>query len=522
MKAESFDYVLVGSGVAGATVAKRLLARAPATRILILEAGDKVPAKDRRAWWDYVVLNRKPYEYAQDQAGETASVGNTTWDFRENRVMTYGGSTVHWGGWCHRLKPEDFYLHNQTGAGADWPFDYDELADYYDEAEEYLAVCGDHAESWNEKRKHRPYPMPPFSWTTADGEMIGAFKNLGIEPGKMPIARFRKCMATGTCKYCPLGARFTAQLVLEDLLRDKRHTGLEIRDRSPVTQVLLTSKRKIAGVEYLDPETGKKVPVRAKIVVVCSGSYESPKLLLLSKSPAWPEGIGNQHDLVGRFIVSHSMLVVEGEKQNNEEGWLQEYDFPTLMSRSYDAPEYQAGGKIFIFKNRAVPRFDFAKEMKAGNDRATIEQKLRASRKMELQAFLEEKGRFENRITLRAGKNRFGLPHTTIDFNRTPEDIADAHARLDLMEKVILQMGYTVTPNGKRIDNPGGHHTTGTCRMAKKAKDGVTNEDLRVHGTDNLYICSNAVFPTGSAVNPTLTLAALAFRLGDHLLARKP
>lgn len=129
MKADRYDYVFVGSGVAGATVAQGLLEHDPSTAILMLEAGPEVPAKDRRAWWDYVVFDRKPYAYAYDQPGETESTGNTRWDFAENRVMAYGGSTVHWGGWCHRLKPEDFYLEENTGEGANWPFDYNTLAE---------------------------------------------------------------------------------------------------------------------------------------------------------------------------------------------------------------------------------------------------------------------------------------------------------------------------------------------------------------------------------------------------------
>ncbi len=88
------------------------------------------------------------------------------------------------------------------------------------------------------------------------------------------------------------------------------------------------------------------------------------------------------------------------------------------------------------------------------------------------------------------------------------------------MEKVILQMKYQV--KFKRVDDPGGHHASGTCRMGKSPEIGVVDENLRVHGVDNLYVCSNAVFPSGSAVNPTLTLTALALRLGDHFCGGPP
>ena len=480
----------------------------------MLEAGPVVPAKDRRAWWDYVVQDRKPYSYAYDQPGETQTIGNTFWDFAENRVLAYGGSTLHWGGWSLRLKPEDFHLFENTGEGCDWPFGYETLEPYYDQAEEYLSVCGDDQETWNQNRK-KPYPLPPFEWTIIDGEMIQAFRKLGIEPGRMPIARYRKCMATGTCKYCPFGARFTAQYVLDDLRGDERYVNLEIRWRSPATQILMDSKKLARGVEFLDATTGEVEKAVANIVVICSGAYESPKLLMLSKSIYWPNGIGNDYDLVGRYIISHSMLAVRGLTPHNEECWYQEYDFPTLMSRTYDTPEFQKEGKIFIFKNRAIPNIDFADLMIQGFRREKIDAILKGPRQMELQAFLEEKGKRENRLTIGNGQNRFGLPNTIIDFNRTREETANARNRLTLMEKVIKTMGYELVHSN--VDNPGGHHTTGTSRMGTTPNIGVVDLNLRVHGTDNLYVCSNAAFPSGSAVNPTLTLTALSMRLADHL-----
>jgi choline dehydrogenase-like flavoprotein len=121
-------------------------------------------------------------------------------------------------------------------------------------------------------------------------------------------------------------------------------------------------------------------------------------------------------------------------------------------------------------------------------------------------------------VTLSNEKTRWGLPKTSIVFNRTPDEIANCESRVELLQRVIRAMGYRVTI--AQVDRPGGHHATGTCRMAHDPKDGVTDPELRVHGTDNLYVCSNAVMPTGAAVNPTLTLVALAMRLGDHLIRR--
>ncbi len=134
---------------------------------------------------------------------------------------------------------------------------------------------------------------------------------------------------------------------------------------------------------------------------------------------------------------------------------------------------------------------------------------------IEIQAFLEEKGKYENRLEAKPGLDRFGLPQTTIHFSRTSEEIANSQDRLKLLEEIIEKMGLEVIYS--KVENPGGHHTTGTARMGTAPENSVTDQDMKVHGTNNLYVCSNAAFPTGSAVNPTLTLTALAFRLVEHL-----
>ena len=548
-KSDAFQYVIVGSGVAGSTVAKCILEKNDHASVLMLEAGPKVETRNRRYWWDYIVLNeqtgngsrprnRKPYDFTYDQPGDFYSVGKTGFYVPGSRVIAYGGSTLHWGGWSLRFKPEDFFLHTNTGEGGDWPFDYDHLEPFYSRAEEYLSVCGDDKESWNSYRapggkamRSISYPRPPYDWTEADGEMIQAFERQGIEPGKMPLARYRRCMTTGTCKYCPIGARFSGDAVLDELQSGRSpssarpsYPNFELRWNAPALRVLVdsASRRRMIGVEYLDSITG--ITHRAMVgkggrVIVCSGAYESPKLLMISRNKQWPNGIGNEYDLLGRYVVTHSILKVLGTLDRNSERWVQEYDFPTLMSRTWDTEQSQPKNKIFLFKNRKLPNFDVAGHMIEGKSRPEIDQIQTASRTTELQAFMEEKGRFENRLTLARGRTRFGLPKMRIAFTRPDSTTKNGNDWLNKMQQVILDMGYRIADpsNDRRIDDPGGHHTTGTCRMGKSADQGITDSDLRVFGTDNLYVCSNAVFPSGSAVNPTLTLTALALRLGDHL-----
>jgi choline dehydrogenase-like flavoprotein len=518
--AAHYQYIFIGSGVAAVTVATRLLEKDRSTSILMLEAGPKVATGDRRSWWDYIQTGRKPYDFCYDVQGENKTISKNPafkWGFEGARIMAYGGSTGHWGAWSVRYKPEDFQLRTNTGEGADWPIAYEDLEAYYLQAEHYLSVCGDTSESWNQHRASSPYPRPDFGWTAADGLMIEGFRKSGIEPGKMPIARYRKCMATGTCKYCPIGSRYTAQGALDDLVDDPRHTHFEQRCLSPVTRLIAGKKSRIDAVEYVDSATGENRTVTGDTIVVCAGTYESPKLLTRSTSPRWKNGIGNDHDLVGRFIVSHSFLRVNGTIPSNKKCWVQEFDFPTLMSRSFDTPEQQLEGKIFLFKNRIFPNTDIAQLMTQGKTRKEIRQVLAGPMTFELQAFYEEKGQFGNRLVARSGTNRFGLPLMDIEYNRDPRFDARAKSRLALMQPVLEAMDAKDIKT--TVNDPGGHHASGTCRMAETPEEGVTDKHMKVFGTDNLFVCSNAAFPTCSAVNPTLTLTALSMRLGDYLVA---
>lgn len=522
---ESYQYVIIGSGVAGTTIAKLLLERDASTSIVMLEAGPPIAMKDRRSWWDYTALSnydpaknpysrseKLPYDWTYDQKGEYTTEGKPGWYFGDSRMIALGGSTMHWGGWALRHMPEDFEMYTRTKTGVDWPFTYKALEKYYCMAEEYLSVCGDDSEKWGELWRSKPYPMPPFEWTAPEHEMADGFRACGITPGRMPLARFRRCMTTGTCKYCPLGSRFSAAQVLNDLMRDERYANFTVRSSCPVTQIVAESKRKVSGVEYLDMASGRIRRVAGDIVILCAGTYESPKLLLLSQNAHWSKGIGNDHDLVGRHLVSHSQLKVRGQREDNKERWFQEYDFPSLMSRTYDSPEHQAKGKIFLYNNRKLPNIDFASLMIAGKSRAEIDAALIASRQTELEAFYEDKGLPENSLTIDGTrKTRFGLPMTKVTYNRSPASEQATMEWRQVMEKVVTTMGYKIVSSD--TNQPGGHHATGTCRMGTTPENSVTDGDLRVHGVDNLFICSNATFPTSTAVNPTLTLTALAYRL---------
>jgi choline dehydrogenase-like flavoprotein len=524
-----YQTILIGGGVAAAAVAKTLLEGDPGHHLLIIDAGPELLLKDRRSWWDYVISGRAAYADCHDlplpdpkgapfAEAENASVGPDTWIFQESRVMGLGGSTTHWGGWALRFKPEDFRLFENTGRGADWPLDYMEFERWYCRAEKLLSVAGSNEDRWTPRSKD--YPLPAFEFTAADGPMIDAFKKLGIKYGTMPVARYRKCMTTGTCKYCPIGARFAAAYVFRDLRDCGRHPNLEFRTRCPVSTLLHDRKNRIARVRYLDCATGQTREVWGERFVVCSGSIESPKLLLRSRSPAWPNGVGNDHDLVGRHLISHTLIYALGTSRDNPRRYQQELDFPVLMSRHYDTAENQHDGKLFLFRDRTLPGVNLAKMMIDGKTREEVDRAVEGPATWSLQGFMEEFANPKNRVQLGDGLNRFGLPQTRVYFARADGFKEASEVRLGWMRKVIEAMGLE-EPKWA-VTTVRGDHAASTCRMAKSPEAGVVDENLAVFGVDNLHVCSNAVLPSGAAVNPTLTLTALSIRLGERLLQLQP
>lgn len=523
---QSFDYVIIGSGVAAAIVADGISRSKKNATVAVVEAGRRVPLKDRRKWWDFISTGVNPYDdyHDLDIDKENYSVGDESWTFRESRLMGRGGSTVHWGGWSLRFKEEDFELCSRTGRGADWPISYADLEPYYEQAENTLGVSGQAEDSLGNVTPPRSseYPLDPFPFVEADRPLIEAMRNAKPEVafGYMPMARFRKCMTTGTCRYCPFGARFTAAYMWDEL-ESNENFHLDFFERSPCQRLLLRGDNdtEVYGVEVVSPSTGKTRVIEGENFLVAAGSYESPKLLQRSTSEHWANGVGNNHDLVGRFLISHPFLHVRAKLPTNANRWNQELDFPTLMSRHYDSPEEQSQGKLFLFKDRSRPKVDLAGLMIAGKSKADINRQSMGPMEIELQGFMEEFSRFDNRISDGKGTNRMGLHQTQVDFSRADDFQKRAASRLKIMEDIVLRTGATIIKSALRSQR--GDHAAATCRMGNSSETSVVDKDLKVYGVDNLWVCSNAVFPSGAAVNPTLTLAALAIRLSDKLTGRE-
>jgi choline dehydrogenase-like flavoprotein len=532
------DTVIIGSGVAATTVAQKILEADAQASVLILEAGVRVKTKDYGLWEQYMLTRQTPYDQftdlpypTRDISGENTSAGGTDMPLNGARVFAYGGSTLHWGGWSFRLKPEDFYLRSNTGEGIDWPFDYNELEGFYCDAERHLAVSGDSEDPL--LKRSQPYPFRAFPYTLMDRPMADGLDKLGLTYGHLPIARrgvskepsrHAPCQTTGTCKYCPFGARYAACNYLDDMIEWNDWPGLTVRLGAIVDRIVMDGKRRVKGITYWDRETGETRDVEASRVIIAAGAIESAKLLSRSASDEWPSGIGNDHDLVGRYLVTHPYFTFEGRLAENPLRLQAEMDFPTLVSRHYDSEAEQAAGKFVLVSPPDAVGYRLADAMQKGRSRAEIDKALSGQNVIQIHGMVEVFGRHYNRVTVandsdgKVNFNRVGLPMTQVEFTKDP----DFDKRMDAIQSKVGEIfkSMNAPATGKKTISWRADHAAAVCRMSSKETEGVVDADLKVHGVDNLHVISNAVFPNIGAINPTLTLTALALRLGDHLNGR--
>jgi choline dehydrogenase-like flavoprotein len=514
-------YIVVGSGVAGGLLCQGLLKDAD-NHVTLVEAGPPIRMRDYGKWIEHVTTGTTPYDAFLDSDSDYENHGPQDLVLRNSRVMARGGSTLHWDGCCPRLAPEDFVKKSRCGFGEDWPFGYEDLESYYEMAEVAIGVSADPLRS--HVPRARPLPFPPFPINAIDRIFSEGCDKLGWSSEQIPIARNvfpihgrPACQTTGTCRYCPVGGRFTGDQLTESLGSHPRVSLV----RGVVMRAMPRGRHAVAGVEILDPATGLKSLIEGDRVILCGGAIESTKLLLASSSPLWPRGIGNGSGHLGRHLVAHPLLKLRIGIPFNPARLRRELYFPAWCSRELDSPETQKAGKLIIFPFGG-PGVDIAQLISEGKSIESVNDAVSGPAELLLAALMEMREGEGSRIELGSGTTRFGFPRTKIHFEWESESLRTAGAYRETLDRVARAMGWQ--PLGFQIDQSSGgrvavraDHVTGTCRMAKDEATGVVDANLRVHGIDNLWVCSNAVFPSPGVANPTLTLSALALRLAAHL-----
>jgi choline dehydrogenase-like flavoprotein len=512
------DVCIVGAGAAGITLARRLAARG--VDVLMLESG----AAD--------------FEKPLQDLGAGESVGFTYYPLDQSRLRLFGGTTAVWGGRVVQLDPIDFERRPWIDHSG-WPFGKETLAPYYAEALRSLdlELTEGNEDLWERLQLRKP----DFD---AD-QLRTSFFQFDEQFERFTLRRCDDLVGSGKVRI---------------LLRA---TVLEIRANA--------EGGAIESVQIGNLSGGRGI-VWANAFVLAAGGLENPRLLLNSRG-VHPEGLGNQHDLVGRFFMEHphargarvfprrlwpflkhltlshrrdglryAPLVRASEQLQEREGVLNSAF--TFSVRPHQGNRMPPGKWLFNTLKWKVPHDHRGRSVwwfhrrakRALGDRLGLWTRWygasTARRGVYVVARAEQAPNPASRVLLSEKRDAFGLPRTALDWRFSDVDKRSLHVLMKALDSELtrLDLGRAEpSPWLEEEDMPwemdplisnhpiGGYHHMGTTRMAASERDGVVDADGRVHGIANLYVAGSSVFPTGGWANPTLTILALALRLGDHL-----
>lgn len=490
------DILIIGSGMGGATLAAAL---APTgRRILILERGERLQdspeARDPAA-----IFQRghfKPKEMWQDAEGRPFNPGN---------YACVGGNTKFYGAVLLRYREADFRpLRHIEGTTPGWPIAYADLEPFYGAAERLYRVRGDAAGDPTEPPRSAPYPFPPVPDEDDIAALRQAFAAQGLHPCALPLgvdldAWLARAPTTWDAFPDTTGAKSDAETCA--LAEALRHPNVTLRTGTRVTR-LRAEGRRVTGVEVEGPDG--PATLTAAQICLCAGAVMSAALLLASATEEHPRGLGNGSDQVGRNFMNHNLtgLIALNPFRRNRTVYEKTIQFNDWYLTG--GPQGEPLGNVQMLGRITGP-------ILAGEAGLPLPlARWMADRSIHIMAMSEDLPDPDSRVMWKAGR-------VVLDWRRTNTRAHDLLvARL---KRAMRRAGWPVVL-AKGFPKSKPSHQCGTARMGHDPASSVVTPELRAHDLDNLYIADASVLPTSAAVNPSLTVAALALRLGAHLAAR--
>jgi choline dehydrogenase-like flavoprotein len=508
------DVCIVGAGAAGITLAREFIGSP--FRVIVLESGG--------------------FEYEQETQDlyEGRSVGLPYSDLNGPRLRFFGGTTNHWGGICRPFEEADFEARDGipfTG----WPIKKADVDPFYARAVPVVR-------------------LPSHNWTLGHWTPDHAVAPVQLNDDRI-VSR-------------------VTQVVERDVRSFGEGYRGELRQAPNVTVCLHSN---VTGVEADDGVqnatsvrvvtlSGNRFEVAAKVFVLATGAIENARLLLISNEQR-PNGLGNQHDLVGRFFLEHprflAALIAPYDPPPNL-GFYDDHRVGGALVRGYlaSSKSFQLAEGLLDLQIRVQLDYgeppddaaDFARHVLAlGKDLESwqkiaipgsplpvpylevIQEALESPedtyislrgrvKEISVTTRIEPAPNPQSRILLVGDRDELGMRRVELDWRLSDIDKRNVRRTLELFGAAIARAGigrlkilYEEGDSGWPDDLSGGEHLMGTTRMSDDPKQGVVDRHCRVHGMSNLFIAGSSVFPTAGGATPTLMLVALAIRLADHL-----
>ena len=514
---DEVDFCIVGAGASGGVLGATLA-----------EAGFTVALLDAGAHWD------PTRDFVSDEGGsrdlfwmdERITGGSDPVELGSNNSgRGVGGSTVHYSMVAMRAHPEDFRRRTLEGdvAGADvrdWPITFEDLEPCYEEVETSLRIAGPTFYPWG--RRRRRYPQREHELNASARVLVYGCTALGIPASPAPVATLSApwrdrppCVYRGFCNYgCTTNAKSS---ILVTYIPRAIAAGAEIRPNCMVAQVSHDDRGRADGVLYFrGRDTSRMYRQRARNVAVCGYAIETPRLLLNSASALFPDGLGNSSGLVGKCFMVHAghQVFARFDERINQ----------------YKAPPGLALTEHF---NRTMPDTGFIRGYTieaVGPHPVDFASRVTTARGLwggELRRFMMEYNYYsgigivgevlaqrDNAVHLHpTERDAYGLPVPHVVFSYHDNDRRLIAHAIDRMMEIMRAAGGQHPWSADRTA-----HLLGTCRMGSAQADSVVDANCRSHDVPNLFICDGSVFPSGTGVNPSLTIEAIAARTASRIV----
>jgi choline dehydrogenase-like flavoprotein len=543
----TYDAIVVGSGISGGWAAKELCENG--LKVVMLERGRAVehpnyPTAMKDIWeiphagrltqddrtkhhvqarhWSFMGDNK--HFYINDLENPYTEEKRFDWV----RADVVGGRSLLWSRHCYRFSDLDFEANAKEGIGIDWPIRYLDLAPYYDYVETFIGISGQ-----AEGMPHFPDGkfQPPMEMNCVE-KLFRAQVDKYFPDRRVTIGRVANLTAPvkgrGVCQFrnlchrgCPYGAYFSTNA---STLPAAFNTGnLTLKSRSVVNRVLYDhAKGRATGVEVLDIDTGQTTEYYARLIFLNAATLATTFILLNSTSARFPNGLGNDSDMVGRNLMDHHK---HAGAHADVEGYEDQY-YSGRRANSIYIPR---------FRNITEKRSDYLRGFgfmggasRAGWWNGLASDEIGASLKTKVQSpgkwsiniggFGECLPYPDNRATLNTGvKDKFGRNTLSIDCSFRDNELSMQKDMANSAAEMLDASGFHNVRTYMNTSYPGNaNHEMGTARMGRDRKLSVLNEFNQMHEVKNVFITDGSCMVSSSCVNPSLTYMALTVRACDY------
>jgi len=507
-----YDIIIIGTGTGGSTMAYKL---APSGKnILILERGGFIP-KEKQNWDPHEVVTKGRYRPDEEWTDEE---GNK---FKPYIHYNVGGNSKMYGAAMFRFREADFLeTKHYGGTSPAWPFRYETLEHYYDEAEKLYHVHGKKGADPTEPKNRKEYPLPPLPYEPLCAGLASQLEKIGIHPFPLPMA----------VRLPQDYSDHTAPVVLENfdgfpdptdsksdghtscLNYALKHPNVTLKTHAYVEKLITDAKGKrvTSVMAVID---GERQIFGAGIVIVACGAVNSAALLLRSENEKHPQGLANSSGQVGRnLMLHHNGCLIAFTNKKNDAVFQKSFGIADYYHATGEN-EYPLGEIQLMGRNDPDTVISVGEELFTGKSYEEL-------REMSIDFWVtaEDLPSADNRVLLKEDGS--------IQVNYTRNNYRAYEELKNKLKKIFERLGETDPDykntkwGGYDLDISGMSHQNGTLKMGTDPADSVVNTNCQAHDVDNLYVADASFFPSCGAFNPSLTIAANALRVGDHILER--